>query len=303
MRNSTRPHFACAGRRFAYPTLVDLSFSDAALLLLGHGSTVNADSAAPVRQHASELRRRGVFAEVHEAFWKQEPGIRSVLGGITARRIFAVPLFMSEGYFTQDIIPRELGLPPGSNSPFAPVQIRDGQTLYYCSPVGTHPAMTEVVLARAEDVVSRHPFPRAPRPPEISLFIAGHGTDRNENSRRAIEAQATRVGALNRYAMVQALFMEESPRIGDCYTLSTTRNIVVVPCFISDGLHSYEDIPVLLGEPERIVRQRIANGQPTWRNPTERHGKLLWYARSVGTEPRLTEVVLERVREVLALPH
>ena len=48
-------------------------------MLVGHGTTQNPDSAAPVVQHAAELRRRGVFAEVREAFWKQEPQARDVL--------------------------------------------------------------------------------------------------------------------------------------------------------------------------------------------------------------------------------
>ena len=52
---------------------VSEEFSDAALVLVGHGSTVNADSAAPACQHADELRRRNLFAQVQEAFWKQEP--------------------------------------------------------------------------------------------------------------------------------------------------------------------------------------------------------------------------------------
>jgi len=76
-----------------------------------------------------------------------------------------------------------------------------------------------------------------------------------------------------------------------------TKNIIVVPFFISDGLHAVEDIPVLLGEPERVVKERHAAGQPTWRNPTERGGKRIWYSPSVGTEPLLAEVILERVRE------
>jgi sirohydrochlorin cobaltochelatase len=69
---------------------------------------------------------------------------------------------------------------------------------------------------------------------------------------------------------------------------------------MSDGLHSYEDIPVLLGEPERMVRQRLLNSRPTWRNPTERKGKLVWYGRSVGDAPEITEVILERVRQAAA---
>jgi sirohydrochlorin cobaltochelatase len=72
---------------------------------------------------------------------------------------------------------------------------------------------------------------------------------------------------------------------------------VVVPFFISDGMHTQEDIPVLLGEPERAVKERLAAGQPTWRNPTEKRGKRVWYAPAVGTEPHIADVILERVRE------
>jgi sirohydrochlorin cobaltochelatase len=96
--------------------------------------------------------------------------------------------------------------------------------------------------------------------------------------------------------------MEEEPRIPVCYDLAPTKEIVLVPFFISDGLHSYEDIPVMLGEPEATVKERYRRGQPTWRNPTEKRGKRLWYASSIGTEPTLAEVILERVAEAGARP-
>src|SRR5262245_48286080 len=121
--------------------------------------------------------------------------------------------------------------------------------------------MTNVLLARAKEVVEKFPFPRAPKLKESTLFIAGHGTGQNENSRKAIERQVELIRAMNIYADVHPVFMEEEPRIGDCYKLATTKNIVMVPFFISDGLHSYEDIPVMLGEPERIVKERYKQGQ------------------------------------------
>ena len=71
----------------------------------------------------------------------------------------------------------------------------------------------------------------------------------------------------------------------------------MVPFFISDGLHSYEDIPVMLGAPVHVVRERMQQGQPTWRNPTERQGKRIWYSASIGSESHLPDVILERVRE------
>jgi len=266
-------------------------FSDAVLVILGHGTTQNADSAAPVYQHAAELRRRRLFAGVREAFWKQDPQIKAVLAEIAAPRVFIAPLFISDGYFSDDIIPRELGFEASR------ITHRASRTWFYCLPIGTHDSMTKVILARAQGVLEQFPFPRAPRPPDVTLFIAGHGTEKNENSRKAVEQQVERLRAMNRYGEVQAIYLEESPRIADAYALARTKNLVVVPFFISDGLHTREDIPVLLGEPKRVVQERLAAGQPTWRNPTEKNGKLVWYSAAAGSEPHLADVILERVSE------
>lgn len=273
-------------------------FSDAALVLVGHGSTLNAESAAPTYQHADALRRRKIFGQVVECFWKLEPSIYGVLRGVFAPRVFIVPLFISDGYFTEEVIPRELGLCAKDQRQFPRVQIRGTQTLHYCGPVGTHDSMTGVLLARAREVIEKHPFPRAPRTEETTLFIAGHGTGNNENSRKAIERQVELIRAMNVYAAVHPIFMEEEPRIGECYQLAQTKDLVMVPFFISDGLHSFEDIPVMLGETARVVQERYKSGQPTWRNPTEKHGKRVWYSASIGNEPTLVEVILERVREM-----
>jgi sirohydrochlorin cobaltochelatase len=276
---------------------VSENLSDAALVLVGHGSTVNADSSAPVWQHADELRRRNLFAQVQETFWKEEPYLAQVLRGVFAPRIFIVPFFISDGYFTEEVIPRELGFCGKGETSFPRVQKRAGQTLHYCRPVGTHPRMTDVLLARAREVVEEYPFPRAPKPSDTALFIAGHGTGNNENSRKAIEVQADLIRAKGLYAGVHAVFMEEDPRVADCYKLAQAKNIVMVPFFISDGMHSREDIPVMLGAPRDTVRERLKQGLPTWRNPTEREGKRLWYAASIGGEPLMAEVLLERVAE------
>jgi len=277
--------------------VVNDNFSDAALVLVGHGSTLNAESATPACQHADELRGRNLFVQVTETFWKQEPYVWQVLRGVFAPRVFIVPLFVSEGYFTEEVIPRELGFCRPGERGFARVQQRGGQTFHYCGPVGTHPSMTEVLLARARDIVEKFPFPRAPKAADTALFIAGHGTGNNEKSRQAIEAQVELIRRREIYPEVHAVFMEEDPRIGDCCQIASAKNIVMVPFFISDGLHSYEDIPMMLGLPERVVRDRMKQRQPTWRNPTERDGKKIWYTASIGSEPHLPDVILELVRE------
>jgi len=272
-------------------------------VVLGHGTDLNDQSAAPVFQHAAELRQRRIFQSVREAFWKQEPQIKKVLAELSAPRVFIAPLFISEGYFGGQIIPEALGFGASRiryHALPAPKLDEGGSRItYYCKPVGTHESMTKVILSRAAGITKQHPFPRAPKLAETTLFIAGHGTERNVQSRQAVEHQVELIRALGVYAAVHAVFMEEEPRIAGCHSLAQTRNCVVVPFFISHGLHVIEDIPVLLGEPERIVKARLAAGQPTWRNPSEMHGKLFWYSASVGTDPGLAEVILERVREAL----
>ena len=279
--------------------MVERDYSDAALVLVGHGSTLNAESSAPTYQHADALRARGLFGQVIECFWKIEPSIAGVLRGVFARRVFIVPLFISEGYFTEEVIPRELGLSDGTPG-FARVQQRGGQMLHYCGPVGSHESMTGVLLERARSITATFPFPVAPKPRDTALFIAGHGTGNNENSRKAIEVQVEIIQKAGIYAEVHSIFMEEDPRIGDCYQMAKAKNLVIVPFFISDGLHSHEDIPVLLGEPEPVVKERYRQGQPTWRNPTGRQGKRVWYTPSIGSEPHIPEVILERVRQAEA---
>lgn len=273
--------------------MVNLAPETGTLILLGHGSTKHDGSEKPVFQHAAELRRRGLFAEVREAFWKQEPKIARVLGSVRSARVVIVPLFISEGYFTEEAIPEALGFKQPGVAKWSRVLSRSGQEITYTKPVGTHPRMTGVLLHRAAEVVALHPFPSPPRPADTSLFIAGHGTERNVQSRLAIEQQVKLIRARNLFAEVQPCFMEESPRIADIPKLAVAKNIVVVPFFISDGLHVTEDIPVLLGEPEAVVQKRLSAGQPTWRNPTERNGKLIWYAPAVGSDPGMAEVILE----------
>ena len=269
---------------------------DAALLIVAHGSTVNPDSSAPTLAHAAEIRRRKVFGHVGCAFWKEEPSLRDAIflfdpEGI--REVYVVPNFISEGYFTQTVVPRELEL-NGCITNRA-----NGQVWTYCEPVGNHPAMTELLLKRAGEVAP------GVDPAESSLLIVAHGTDLNENSAVAAKREAEKIRAVGKYADVLNVYMEEAPLVSDWRKLTKTRHVVVVPFFISDGLHSYEDIPILLGIKERRLPSR--RKQPDGRlgsrpslkeifrhNPYNIDGRCLFYAPSIGTDPGFAEIILEQ---------
>lgn len=260
-----------------------LSKPHSALIIVGHGSTVNPDSSAPTFDHAEELVRRGVFGEVHCAFWKEEPSLRQVLHMVDRDDIYVVPNFISEGYFTNTVIPRELEIEGRLSD-------RGGRTIKYCEPVGSHPRMTELLLHRAAQIAPGVP------PAEISLFIVGHGTGLNENSAVAAKREVERIAELGIYAEVLNAYMEEEPLISKWDEYAKCRNVVVVPFFISDGLHSYEDIPVLLGIAESSPGAASAGQRDVFRrNPYSLRDRTLYYASAIGTEPLIADLILEQV--------
>jgi len=255
-----------------------VSRSTSALLIVGHGSTVNPDSSAPTLKHAANIRRRGIFAEVACGFWKEEPSLRDSLFFFrdpAIRDVYVVPNFISEGYFTRTVIPRELEL-------IGPETHRQtGQIWKYCQPAGSHQGMTELLLQRAREIAPE--IPEA----ETTLLIVGHGTGLNDNSAVAAKHQAERIRALDRFAAVLNVYMEEPPLVSDWLKLTQTRNVVVVPFFVSDGLHSYEDIPALLG-----IHSKSLTGDPG--NPHEVQGRSLFYATAIGTDPRFADVIIDQ---------
>ncbi len=276
----TPPHFHPSVHRPLRPS----SHQHAALILVGHGSTVNPDSSSPTHLHADEIRRRGLFREVVCCFWKEEPNMREVYEMVESDVIYIVPNFISEGYFCQQVLPRELRVTP-------PVTRRDGKTILYCDPVGIHPNMTRLLLQRADEVA-----PGVPRD-RTSLIIVGHGTNLNENSRKVIENQVTLIrDGHHGFAEVVDAYMEEQPFVADWHQLTTAPNVVIVPFFIADGLHSFQDIPVLLGMREETGAALSELGV-FHQNPHELQGRLLHYSGAIGTESQMADVILDQIHD------
>jgi len=252
-----------------------------ALVLIGHGSTLNPDSSAPTFQHADEISRRELFAEVHCGFWKEEPSLREILRMVESDDIYVVPNFISEGYFTETIIPRELELT-------GPVTRRSGKTIKYCEPVGNDPRMIDLLLHRAREAAPNVP------PDKASLLIVGHGTKLNQKSAEAAQHQVAVIRKKRLYAEVSEAYMEEEPFIADWRKNTSQSHVVVVPFFIADGLHSYQDIPVLLGI-ESAPTAAASQQEVFRRNPYFLYGRELYYASAIGTEPLMADVILDTV--------
>src|SRR5207245_10203600 len=157
--------------------------------------------------------------------------------------------------------------------------------------VGNHPQLAETRLQGSLEIATGVPET------ETRLLIEADGTDLNENSAAAAKREAEKIRALGKYADVLNVYMEEAPLVAGWRKLTKSPNVLVVPFFISYGLHSYEDIPVLLGiAKERSTSNRIsAGGEIFQRNPYKINNRSLFYAPSIGTDPRFADIIVAQV--------
>ena len=255
-----------------------------ALIIVGHGSHLSATSSAPVYRHADAVRTLGAFAEVRECFWKEEPSLRVVLDLVEADEVFIVPLFMSEGYFTEEVIPRELSL----DGPAPSVTRIGARTVYYCAPVGTHPGMSGLILRRAEETAGLSDEEAG----SAGLLVIGHGTERNPRSSEVVYEVAAGAREENLFASVRVGFLDQAPEVDEVLGEMTEKRIVLVPFFVAEGWHTQETIPDDLG-----IRRPDAG------RVSELAGRTIYYTAPVGTFPEVADIVVQRAREAGAEIH
>ncbi len=231
-----------------------------ALVLVGHGSHLNGNSSAPVFAHARELRRDGRFSEVRTGFWKEEPSLSRVLDGLEDPEVVVVPVFISNGYFTKTVIPREMRLQGALTE-------RDGQRVRYTGPVGADASLADVILERALEAGAAS---------ADAIAVLGHGTRRDSESERNIYAMAERVAATGKFAETGAIFLDQEPGMTGMLDIFRAQTVVVVPLFIADGWHVGQTIPDELA----------LDGAET-----RKGGRTVRYTEPVGTHPAVADVI------------
>ena len=244
-----------------------------ALVIVGHGSHLNEDSSLPVYEHAARIRERfgDEYDEVVECFWKEEPAMRHVFDMVEAEDVSVVPAFISEGYFTQQVIPRELSLD-------GPITHKGGKIIRYAGPLGTFEGMADVILERAEDLLRDKEVP----PGRRALVLLGHGTDLNKSSGGVIYLNAGRIRERGLYDLVEVGFLDQDPQIDKVAEQVEAENVVLIPVFIAEGWHTRETIPEDLGLTGEVTR---------------RGEKTIFYGAPVGTHPSMAPLIVARAHE------
>ncbi|OAN50585.1 hypothetical protein A6A04_17950 [Paramagnetospirillum marisnigri] len=245
---------------------------NAALVLVGHGSARHPDGAAPVLALAEDIRARGLFAEVSAVFMKQPPTLAEAEFMTSADTVYVVPVFAGKGYYTDSLIPRGMGLT-------GRVTERAGRRFVYTAPAGTHRMIPGIMACRAEGVATAAGMVVA----ESSLLLIAHGSGRPGGAGETPRAIAAAMAAMNRFAQVELVFLEQEPKAETWAERVTRRDVVALPLLVAQGMHASQDIPPLFG---------LTGGS---RGPVEARGHRVVLATGLGAEPDLVEVILDLV--------
>ena len=120
--------------------------ADTGLLLIGHGSGRNTDSAQTTRRHAARIAATGRFAAVATGFLDEPPSPAEALAGLNSPYCVAVGLFAERSLHGEDDVPRLLGA---------------GAHIHYAGPIGTAPDLADIIVAQAHEA-------RRIRPPDTA---------------------------------------------------------------------------------------------------------------------------------------
>ena len=246
---------------------------DTALILAGHGSHISPNTAGIVWRYVDRLRAMSAESEITACFWKEPPAFHQVINTVNASNVIIVPVFTAQGYFTQSVLPAELGL-DGSYS------IKNGKTIRLTPAIGQHEAMGKIVRAIVSKSIDEHELELN----DTAVAIIGHGTRRNPNSRDATRKQANHLRQLNWVSEVVDVYLDDDPDISSIYETTRANNIIALPYFLAPGSHVSMDVPRALGVTGKRSPESVANRQ-------------VYYTDPVGEDESICTAILDLARE------
>lgn len=232
-----------------------------ALILVAHGDRGGEGDNQAVLEHAARVKRSAPLWEVKAGVLNGSPSLEDALAGVAAfNRIHILPMLMSEGYFTETVIPSRLKAATKSGELNQPI---------VHPAIGVSDAVSDLVARLAAEGAAKIGC----RSAAITVLLAGHGARTNSRARQAIEEHAQALRAKRTFARIDAAYLEEGPFLADAIR-GLNRPTVVIGMFISDGLHAGEDTPALL-------RQA----------PTDR----VHYTGAIGAHPALSDLIARQL--------
>lgn len=258
------------------------TFTDTTLVLAAHGSTRKSSSSRTAYLHAERIRKRNIFAEVREAFLKQDPVLEDVLADVCALKvrpkIRLVPFMASKGHITDQVLA---------------AKIAGDSRAVITESVGTHPLILQTIQARLSAFLEAGGI----NADGVTVLVVGHGAKKNRSGANQLGTLAAALSKAACPTAAEAVFLEQEPLLDDWRNVTDAETVIVLPFFMSGGLHGARDIPELLGlDPDGHGLAGLEKSEKP-AGPFELCGRKVYLFRPLGYEPVMTEIIIKRALE------
>ncbi len=156
------------------------------------------------------------------------PSVADALQQATEKNIDHIliyPLFMSEGYFSNTVLPKQIA-ESGISVPITTLPL-----------LGSDPALPDLLYRKAVTTL-----PKSWPIEKTRLLIVGHGSTKNPASAQATHNQAQSLINASQFLKIETAFLEETPFINDLLHRSKDLPTIIIGYFTGQGLHGKNDI-------------------------------------------------------------
>jgi len=200
-----------------------------ALLIVAHGDCGGFGGNMLAQELARRMRQSERYGEVVVGFMRSDPSIEEATSQIGCDRIRIYPLFMSDGYYVREAIPKRLGITDGVDSL--------GHRVCMDEPLGLHPKLPELLISAV--VVAA--LGKGIQPKSACLLLVAHGSRQSQYSAAAAREIRDRIDRSGTFLRVEVSFLEEEPLFVDALE-SCKLPTFVLGLFAGEGMHAAGDI-------------------------------------------------------------
>ena len=201
------------------------------LLIVAHGERGGAGNDLFAHDLAREIQSLEMFADVRTCFISKEPTLKNVLRGLKRAQVLIYPMFMSDGYFVGQAIPRQISAAKGTNG-------HDCNNITVLEPLGLHRELPGLIASTAQQCIERSDLPASSH----RLLLVAHGSRHDQASRQVTDAIAGDLRKMHMFADIETAFLEEAPFLED--QLRQIRGpAIAVGLFAGQGMHGGQDLP------------------------------------------------------------
>lgn len=252
------------------------------IMIIGHGSRYNYNKWI-MEEQKRRLEGKG-FRNIYIGFNETTyPLVNDALEEMATDgidEVTAVPFFIASGLHITRDIPKKLGIPSGTDSATSEICGKKVR-IRYEQPFGNDPVLAAILSERIEELSTRNG--------SSGIMVVGHGS-RLPYNKETILFQTNELKKMG-YHNVRCAFNEfNEPSVEDVFgdMLSQgAEEIIVLPLFISLGAHLKNDIPGKI---------KLRDGMSENTFVYSGRSVTVKYAAPIGSDPRLTEIIAEKIR-------